>query len=306
MNELFRNEINVVRDKVLIEGIATEVDNYIATLKVNFFNEAIETVLSTTFVAENNSYKSLISPSLIEGALHASITVEYEYEGIIVSYDKDYEIVNRLVEFDDFILFMGLDAVADEYIREDEYSKYAGLENVARQIVETYCYQKFNYWYGYRPLITSQYSIDLPQRIDKIDNIITESMFGEYIFDEYSETLQTWESQYTLSEGGYYLNYNGRVNNSDIFTEPNLESRSINILGWWGFKTPPGPVVTATKHIMKLHASEYIDYRNSYLYSRSESGEAISFNFSAFRDSTGSIIADDLLSPFRIINGFVI
>ena len=306
MNELFRNEINVIRDSILLEGVPTEVDDYSLTLEVKFLNQVQLTTIPVTFISENNSYKSTINPNLFEGASEVVAHIAYEYQGMNIAYDKVYEVNNRLVEFDDYIVFSGLDAVGDEYISVDEYQKYEKLESVARKIVEMYCYQKFNYWHGERKIITNPYSIALPQRIEKIESITTDDIFDEYLIDEYSLSNELWYDKYNLTDDGCFLNYKFTVDNSDIFNKRKNYSQNTTILGWWGFKTPPADVVTAAKYIMKLYGGPRINDRNNYIYNSSSNGDSFSFNFSAFRDSTGSIIADDLLSSFRIINGFVV
>lgn len=293
MNELYSNEINQLEHKIHVKGVAVEpVSSPTAKISTSATNDfADSSPLSVTELDE--AYLIAVPSGILTNKRFARVDFEYELDGYGLHKESSvYEISRRLVSFDEVNSYRGLDATGDKY--SIEYWQYDIVEAVVRLVIEEYCNQKFNHWYGTKSIYASKESIVLDQYMSKCESISNGLAYNEY-FDSNDMT------EYQLADSGLLLSRRDEWVRSTVFSR-NIPGNSwFNVTGSWGYESVPRPVKEASLELIRFFISDDIEFRRKFFLNMNTSADSsYTFNFSAYRDSTGNPIADSLLSPYRI------
>lgn len=180
-------------------------------------------------------------------------------------------------------------------------------ERKARRIIERFCGQKFE---------PTNETIIVKGRGDKIlrtpKRVISIDEFTEFrtglATAGYEIRGDGWELLRTLQY--YYdevLTVTGPIydpfRSYGTYTWPyGLE---YNVTGLWGWERVPSPVYDAALVLIEQRLCPESMYRDSYLETMKSSDWNLTINSAAY-DATGNVVADHLLSPYRVVQAAVI
>lgn len=179
--------------------------------------------------------------------------------------------------YDIVTLVYPIDKIMTEYGVDSDKAEV--LELMARGIIENYTGQSFGYYEGPVSIAGSGGAkAILPRRLISLDSV--------------SPVLSR---SYPISGSGYFLNS----------SKPFVNNEPYVITGKWGYHHVPSAVQAAAGIIIKGLIDDEPNYRDRYLDAVRSADWRIEYNSRAF-DGTGSVLADQLLSPYVITRLVVI
>lgn len=294
MNELYSNEINVLTFNISVKGEPVEpVSLPTAKLWCSVAQDSWESPELLTVVKEGSLYKVIVPNSVIANKRWAKVEFEYELEDY--GFNKvveNYELDSRLISFEELNNNLGKDSTGESY--SVEYWEYDRAEKVVRKIINTFCKQRFNQWTGSRKVYGSNATINLPQHMDKL-TAVASGYTDINFFDNYDI------GEYQLSASGKVLGVAQPWVKPSIYYKTYQSNQLYLITGVWGYAGVPEAVKEAALELIRFFMSDDAESRRKFFLNvNSDSNSSFTFNFSAYRDSTGNPVADELLSDFRI------
>lgn len=296
MNELYSNEINQLEHKLHIKGQPViPVSLPVAKIYASSNNEFKEPSQNLSVSELDGAYKLAVPSSIIKNKRFAKVEFEYELAGFGFQKETNvYEITRRLVSFDEVNSYRGLDSTGDKFSLE--YWEYDIAESIVRLVIEEFCNQKFSYWHGTKTMYGAKESLALDQYMSKFEAITTG--LGYYEMYDLMDL-----SEYRLSESGTLLGLRDEWSRATVYRKNQPSNSWYNISGQWGYESIPRAVKEASLELIRYFISDDIEYRRKFFLNMNTSADSsYTFNFAAYRDSTGNPIADSLLTPYRIFN----
>lgn len=300
MNQIYSNELNSLDFTISVKGDKREpLTEPIAIIKTGSLS-GVYTTISTLNVTEVSVgvYSVAIPHDIIVGKRFASVIFTYELpEFGVVNREQTFEIAQRLISFEDYNAYIGEDATGDPY--DLSFKEYDKAESISRKIIEAYTFQRFTYWYGTREIISPYAYIPLPQHMDKLDGV-------GYVSNTDISFVDNYLSDFTLSPTGNAVMRKTPAPKLSIFTSPSETNIQHAVTGYWGYQTIPEEVKRAAYELIRYYSSDEADerfrFKNSYSNNgRNSDTDNVTINFSAYRDSTGNPVADQMLYPYRLI-----
>ena len=296
MNELYSNETNVLTFSTSVKGehkIPTSLP--IAKLWTSNTKDFIGTPNDLTVFEEDSVYKVLVPSNLISNKRWAKVVFEYD----LLNYgfnalSEIYELDARLITLEELNNNLGVDSTGESY--EVSYWQYDKAEKVVRKIINTFCQQRFNSWIGSRKVTGSNSDIYLPQHMEKLTGVAS-GYTDINFFDNYNV------GDYVLSDSGKVLSIGQPWIKPSVIYKKYQSKQLYLVTGIWGYLSVPEAVKEATLELVRFFMSDDVESRRNYFLNvNSDSNSSYTFNFSAYRDSTGNPVADELLSNYRIYN----
>lgn len=282
MNELFSNEANKLffycRDRgVLVDPIS---DPSGRLMVGDVAEKTLTPVRESTGV-----YSVPINSNDINGRF---TEVHFIYElagyGMIVEKQK-FEIARRIVSYDEVLSMM-------DNITYDQYDE---LERTVRGLIEVFCAQKFNYWYGTREVRGNEGQINLPQYLEKLDALSKPiSTINTYLISDSSDG-------YSVTENGLSIE-NDRCLDLRKSVHGRLKESDFKVVGQWGYVSVPTEVKQAAAALIQQKFCPDSVYRERFIESIRNEGTNIKFSPETYNYSTGNADADKLLAKYRIVH----
>lgn len=300
MKELFSNEINELVYNISSKGIPLEPSELpVATLYVgantgqmNYIGEELDVSL-----IEEGKYKVIVPTTLIQKKKLAKVVFSYHLpQHGYFDDSKIYNVAQRLVSFEDFNENVGRDDTGELWgVDWEDYNK---TEQITRAIIEAYCHQKFNFWQGTQTVYGAIGSLFLPQHMEKLDSVLG----GDVKYDFDLDIPDGYIGGYVLSNNGMSVVHRSNWTKQTIIYRPNSRNVTMTVTGLWGFEGIPSAVEEAAMEVMRFVRSDDFESRRKFVLNANGAGdvESYSFNFGAYRDSTGNPVADELLAPYRV------
>lgn len=173
-----------------------------------------------------------------------------------------------------------------------EYEDYSNAESNVRKIIESYCNQKFVNWFGDRLVDGYEGHIILPEVIESIDSV--------WVYSDLIRVETPNIDGYVISENGQSI-FNPERDRTVSFFRQSPGMATYKIKGMWGYSGVPANVHFAALELARNFLCDDIEYRRRYLQSIKNNDIRIEFAKSAYSDTTGNPIADEMLEPYRFI-----
>lgn len=279
MNELFSNEPNKLFFYCRNRGtLVSPTDLPTAVLVID------DVIKELSVNEEQTGQYSVIIDSDDLTDRYAEVHFTYSLDGYGTITDKQrFEIARRIVSYDEVLTM----------VQNITYQQYEELERTVRGIIEVYCKQKFNYWYGIRRVRGNDGIIMLPQYIDKLDGITRQI-----------ESIDLYKMSF--SDDGYHINDNGFAIENDRTLElrksihGKLKEAEYGVIGQWGYMSVPTEVQQAAAALITQKLCPDSVYHERYVDGIRNENMNVKFNPKTYANSTGNYDADKLLAPYKI------
>lgn len=280
MIEIYSNEINAIDFQVSVKGQPEQPDNFSVTT-----DEGIVPVVNNIDIGK---YEIIFNQSDIIGNKSIHINYDYELSPYGTWSEKvEYPVKSRLVSFDEL----------NNFIKPHEpfsYEDYSKLEMFARNIIESFCGQTFDYWRGIKDVISSEETIILDTHIEKLHSINIKSQYISQI--SYLDDQDAYE----IHSSGYMI-YNPYKIDVINFLHKKSSKRIVHSIdGDWGWYQVPSAVKQAAFEIIQAFDCADITYRRKFIDNIRSADTRIEFADGAYGETTGNPIADQLLEPYRL------
>lgn len=271
-------------------------------------------VSTATFTITKNGTTSTNANAVVSNGV-ASCKIPYMHltsaGQIRVDLKFNYESTNHTkTEFVDIIKpYIELFALRGMYPGKTD-EQLVELETVARQRIEAYCGQDFNYYPNvtYNAIGRGERALEMPKRLA---NLIDIEVDGEPLPPGYEV------SDYYIRYTDIWLGIKDAPPDwvhGEVIDFPYLETnykfarnRVYAITGDWGYESVPGPVISAMKTLIKHYSSRVSEMQESGIKSAKAADWTLQFGDSASgnAESTGNSHADSLLSDY-VVNHWVV
>lgn len=282
MNELFSNEANRLYFYCRNRGVLEDpIETPTAYLDINSVTkkemEPIKEAVGVYYVP--------ISHSDI-GDRFSEVEFIYELEGSGPISDKQkFEISRRIVSYDEVL----------QMLPNIKYSEYEELERTVRGLIEVYCKQKFNYWYGIREVRGNDGIIALPQYLEKLDGL-SKRMTAVDMF-----LVSSADDGFTISDEGFSIK-NERSISIRKSSHGKFKEVDFKVLGQWGYVSVPTQVKQAAAALIQQKLCPDSVYRERFVDGIRNENMNIKFSPERYNNSTGNADADKLLSAYRVVH----
>ena len=282
MNEIFSNEANKLYFYCRNRGVLVDpVGDPTAKL---VFDRVTEKDIAPKKESTGVYYVAINSNDIVDRFTEVHFIYELEDYGLIVEKQK-FEISRRIVSFDEVL----------EMLPNIEYKQYDELERTVRALIEVFCKQKFNYWYGTREVRGNEGQINLPQYLEELDSI-SKPLSAVQTF-----LISSPEDGYRITENGFSIE-NDRGMELRKSVHGKLKESDFKILGQWGYVSVPNEVKQAAAALIQQKLCPDSVYRERFVDSIRNENMNIKYNPDTYSNSTGNADADKLLAPYRILH----
>lgn len=292
--EIYRNELANIDLKVPVTAIN-------GTFEVTAYEG--DTLLYTfpTVNAITGGYRVTLPFSLVQ--VDKSIDIRWKFDYSEASVTKTYQ---YLTNVDVVTPYVTLDELKSSIPESAQFSdeELKRLERRIRGVVDNYTGQSFGRYVGTREVIgAGDHELRTQDRLVYLDNITGANIV-------YSEDGIASPGLYTVRGDGWYVGFSTPIPNGDyvfenVIRDPDsVYSRGFRdnvvytVTGIWGWEDVPAAVKEATLILCEDELCPQSEYRDRYLKSISGDGWRYEFNPNAYY-GTGSVMADQLLDPFR-------
>lgn len=231
---------------------------------------------------------STVDPAAIPYAatqMSGPLTVKWEYtvSGIPYVIIGDYDIVTPIFNKDEIVAWD-----SDFSILSD--SKVKNLEHMIRKIIEGYCGQQFEIFKGKITITRGVNGVWIPnQKVFSIDNAnYTIEDSGHSIINIDTYTSQGYNVKIPIEAEAYTQGVHSHTHSS------------IQVDGVYGWASIPPAVKTAALYIAESFTCKESLWRERYIKSIRAADWRFDFSEQTF-SSTGSIISDQIIDPYRRI-----
>ncbi|WNN94619.1 head-to-tail adaptor [Streptomyces phage Phredrick] len=293
--EIYRNDLASIELKVPVTAIN-------GTFEVKAYDG--DTVLYTfpTPTTISGGYSVTLPFSLVDN--DGSFVIKWKFNYLEGSTTQTYQsstmisVVTPYATIDEIRDATGLaiDAVSDaELIR---------VERRIRGVIDNYTGQSFGRYAGTKQVIGSgDRELKVQERLVRLDNITGANIV-------YSDVDVASPGLYTVRGDGWYVGFSAPTPSGDyvfenvirdpdsVYTRGFRDNFVYSITGVWGWEDVPSQVKEAALILIEDELCPQAEYRDRYLKSISGDGWRYEYNPNAYY-GTGSVIADQILSPFR-------
>jgi hypothetical protein len=299
--ETYRNTLANVDLKVPVTAIS-------GTLDVSAYEG--DTLLYTfpTALSISGGYRVTLPFSLVDADNSFDIRWRFNYtEG---SSTKTYNYTTRIDVVTPYVTLDELKSAIPES-SESTDDELVRLERRIRGIIDNYTGQSFGRYVGVRQVIgTGDQELKMYDRLVLLQNISGDNVI-------YSEDGISSPGLYTSRGDGWYVGFSAPIPDGDyvfenVIREPDSlylrgfrDNVVYTITGIWGWDDVPAQVKEAALILCEDELCPQSEYRDRYLKSISGDGWRYEFNPNAYY-GTGSVMADQILEPFRRSNMVVI
>ncbi|AZU97111.1 head-to-tail connector complex protein [Streptomyces phage Gilson] len=293
--EIYRNELANVDLKVPVTAIN-------GTFEVKAYDG--DTVLYTfpTPTTISGGYRVTLPFSLVDN--DGSFVIKWKFNYLEGSQTETYQsstaisVVTPYATIDEIRSATGLDteAVSD--------SELIRVERRIRGVIDNYTGQSFGRYVGTKQSIGSgDKELKVQERLVRLDNITGPNII-------YSDVDVASPGLYSVRGDGWYVGFSAPTPSGDyvfenvirdpdsVYTRGFRDNFVYNITGVWGWDDVPSQVKEAALILIEDELCPQAEYRDRYLKSISGDGWRYEYNPSAYY-GTGSVIADQILAPFR-------
>ena len=282
MNELFSNEANRLYFYCRSRGVLVDPEE--APQAKLIFDHVTEKDLDVVRDTQGVYYVAIDSNDVISRFTEVHFLYELEGYGLIIDKQK-FEVSRRIVSYDEVL----------EMLPNITYSQYEELERTVRALIEVFCKQKFNYWYGTRSVRGNEGQINLPQHLDKLDGLSKPvSMLDTFL-------ISSTDDGYEISDDGFSIE-NARGLELRKSVHGKLKETEFKVMGQWGYVSVPTEVKQAAAALIQQKLCPDSVYRERFVEGIRNEGTNIKFSPATYRASTGNADADQLLSKYRILH----
>lgn len=292
--EIYRNELANVDLKVPVTAVNGTFD--VAAYEGDRLLYTFPTVTAIT-----GGYRVALPFSLVSS--DTSFDIRWAFDYIESTITKHYKHTTRV---DVVTPYVTLDEIKSAIPESSEFSdqELIRVERRVRGVIDNYTGQSFGRYVGTREVIgAGDTELKLSDRLVSLDNISGANII-------YSEDGISSPGLYTSRGDGWYIGFSAPIPTGDyvfenVIRDPDsLYSRGFrdnvvySITGTWGWDDVPAEVKEAALSLCEDELCPQSEYRDRYLKSISGDGWRYEFNPNAYY-GTGSVIADQLLEPFR-------
>jgi hypothetical protein len=292
--EIYRNELANVDLKVPVTAVN-------GTFDVTAYEGS--TLLHTfpTVTQIPGGYRVTLPFSLVQS--DKSIQIRWKFDYVESSVTKNY---SHTTSIDVVTPYVTLDEIKAAIPEAEQFTdaELIRLERRIRGVIDTFTGQSFGRYVGTREVIGSgDEELKLSDRLVLLDNITGANII-------YSDDGIASPGLYTSRGDGWYVGFSAPIPTGDyvfenVIRDPDsLYKRGFRdnvvytITGTWGWDDVPAEVKEAALILCEDELCPQAEYRDRYLKSISGDGWRYEFNPNAYY-GTGSVIADQLLEPFR-------
>ncbi|URQ04647.1 head-to-tail adaptor [Streptomyces phage Emma1919] len=293
--EIYRNELANVDLKVPVTAIN-------GTFEVKAYEG--DTVLYTfpTPTTISGGYRVTLPFSLVDN--DGSFVVKWKFDYLEGSGTETYQsstaisVVTPYATIDEIRSATGLDADA---VSDSELIR---VERRIRGVIDNYTGQSFGRYVGTKQSVGSgDKELKVQERLVRLDNITGPNII-------YSDVDIASPGLYSVRGDGWYVGFSAPTPSGDyvfenvirdpdsVYTRGFRDNFVYNITGVWGWDDVPSQVKEAALILIEDELCPQAEYRDRYLKSISGDGWRYEYNPSAYY-GTGSVIADQILAPFR-------
>lgn len=288
--EIYRNSTAAVR-------ITVPVTPSTGTMDVRAFDGDTELYVFQTVTAVTGGFEVTLPFSLVDRDRDFVIKWAFDYVegGVTKTYKTEVpvSVVTPYANIAEIREILGTQSAqfTDSQIRR--------AERAIRGVINSFTGQSFGRFEGTRKVIgAGDGQLRLPQRLVSISSITGANLV--YTLGDY----------YAVRGDGWYLGFATPSPDGDwVFTHVIRDPDSLydggfrdnvvyNITGVWGYEDLPSDVKEAALLLIEKHLCPDTEYRDRYIDSVRAADWRYEFNPQAF-NGTGSVVADQLLEPYR-------
>lgn len=292
--EIYRNTLANVDLKVPVTAVN-------GTFDVKAYEG--NTVLYTfpTVTAITGGYRVTLPFSLVQA--DKSIEIRWKFDYTESSSTKTYNYTTAVNVITPYVTLEELKEAIPEAAQFSD-AELVRLERRIRGVIDNFTGQSFGRYVGTRDVIGSgDVELKTPNRLVHLDNITGADIV-------YSEDGIASPGLYTSRGDGWYVGFSAPIPTGDyvfenVIRDPDStygrgfrDNVVYTITGVWGWDDVPAEVKEAALILCEDELCPQSEYRDRYLKSISGDGWRYEFNPNAYY-GTGSVMADQLLEPFR-------
>ncbi|QIQ62917.1 head-to-tail adaptor [Streptomyces phage Moab] len=292
--EIYRNDLANVDLKVPVTAVN-------GTFDVKAYEG--DTLLYTfpTVSQISGGYRVTLPFSLVQ--VDKTIEIRWEFDYIETSTTKTYKAETVVDVVTPYVTLEEIKTAIPEAAQFSD-AELVRLERRLRGVVDNYTGQSFGRYEGTRAVIGSgDFQLKVQDKLVRLDNITGPNII-------YSEENVSSPGLYTVRGGGWYVGYSNPTPDGDyVFNNVIRDPDSVyqrgfrddyvyNITGIWGWDDVPAQVKEAVLLLCEDELCPQSEYRDRYLKSISGDGWRYEYVPNAYY-GTGSVIADQILAPFR-------
>jgi|ERR1051326_2493561 hypothetical protein len=293
--EIYRNTLADVVIKVPVQAIN-------GTFDVAAYDG--ETLLYTfpTVTAISGGYKVTLPFSLVDN--DGSFTVKWKFDYTEGSATKTYQYSTTVSVVTPYATLDEIREATGMSTNEVSDAELVRLERRIRGVIDNYTGQSFGRYNGTKQVIGSgDFELKVQDRLVRLDNITGANIM-------YSEPNVASPGLYTVRGDGWYVGFSNPTPSGDyVFENVIRDPDSVykrgfrddyvySITGVWGWEDVPAEVKEAALLLCEDELCPQSEYRDRYLKSISGDGWRYEYVPNAYY-GTGSVIADQILAPFR-------
>jgi len=246
-------------------------------------------------------YRVVLPFSLVQ--VDKTIQIRWEFDYVENTVTKTYKAETVVDIVTPYVTLDEIKAAIPEAATSSD-TELTRLERRMRGVVDNYTGQSFGRYEGTRQVIGSgDYELKTQDRLVRLDNITGHNIV-------YSEENVASHGVYTVRGGGWFVGFSNPTPSGDyVFNNVIRDPDSVyqrgfrddyvyNVSGIWGWEDVPAQVKEAMLILCEDELCPQSEYRDRYLKSISGDGWRYEYVPNAYY-GTGSVIADQILSPFR-------
>ncbi|QLF83307.1 head-to-tail adaptor [Rhodococcus phage NiceHouse] len=287
MRELFSSEPNLVKLVTSVQG-RPELPLAVPVVKLlagNDKNALLEVAVLTANEVDNGEYEIPVPQHLLHQKRFAAMDITYELEEYgVIKQLKTYDVARRLLDFEELNALLGQGMGVD-------YKTFSFIETDVRKIIESYCNQSFNCWFGSQIVQGEAGNISLYENLEQLTSI---NVGSKLMANQWSPV-----EGFIISDSGKAI-YNPERDRTVSFFHSKSAVTNYTVEGLWGYSSIPAGVHQAALELAKGFLCDDIEYRRRYIEAITNGDTRIQFSKQAYIDSTGNPIVDQILAPYRL------
>jgi|SRR5882757_322336 len=300
--EIYRNDPANIDLKVPVTAVN-------GTFEVTAYegNTLLYTFPTPNAIPGGGGYRVAMPFSLVQA--DKSIDIRWKFNYLEFSQAKTYNYTTRVDVVTPYVTLDEIKEAIPEVLTMFDSDARMNIELVRlerriRGIIDNFTGQSFGRYIGTREVIASgEEELKLSDRLVRLDNITGANIV-------YSEDGISSPGLYTSRGDGWYVGFSAPIPTGDyvfenVIRDPDSTYKRgfrdnvvYTVTGTWGWDDVPAEVREAALSLCEDELCPQSEYRDRYLKSISGDGWRYEFNPNAYY-GTGSVIADQLLEPFR-------
>ena len=294
--EIYRNELANIDLKVPVTGVN-------GTFEVTAYDG--DTLLYTfpTPSAITGGYRVVLPFSLVDN--DTSFTIRWKFDYVENTVTKTYRYNTLVSVVTPYVTIDEIRTATEMSPTDVSDAELIRLERRIRGVIDNYTGQSFGRYVGAKQVIgAGDVELKMSSRLVTIDNIAGSNIMYE------SDGVSAADF-YTVRGDGWYVGVSNPVPDGDyvfqnVIRDPDSmwhrggfkDNLVYTVTGVWGWEDVPAEVKEAALSLCEDELCPQSEYRDRYLKSISGDGWRYEYVPNAYY-GTGSVIADQLLAPFR-------